>query len=260
MVLERLITIKAAERNPFAMFLIGALVSIVCLVVSFIVFNESIGMFTAFLITITMTPFMVRLHRAEEEETDMEVSRRVGNCLSRHKDILTIYTAFFLGVILSLSIIYIMLPAEVVQDIFSDQINEINIIRGNFAEFGTFQRIIVNNLGVFMLAFLFSFLFGAGAIFILSWNASVLAAAIGMATASLGGAHTFPIAALIFFPHGSLEILAYFIAAISGGLVSAAISKKFSRNFFEVIKDVSLFMMVAVILLFVGGIIEAVQI
>lgn len=260
MVLERLISLKTAEKNPFAMFVIGALVSLVCLVVSFIVFNESIGMFTTFLVTITMTPFMVRLSRQEEEETVEEIARRSEmNCISRHKDVLIIYTAFFLGMILSLSIVFIMLPSSVVETVFEDQITEINIIRGDFASIGTFQKIVVNNIGVLMLSFVFSFLFGAGAIFILAWNASVLAAAIGMAANAIGGVYALPFAVLMFFPHGSLEILAYFIGAIAGGIVSASLTKTNGRYFWEVMKDSSIFMVVALVLLFVAGIIETVQ-
>jgi len=203
---------------------------------------------------------MVRQLRHEEEETEHEIATKAhANCLSMHKDILVVYAAFFLGVILSLSLIFIILPGPIVEQVFKDQVTEINLIRGNFAEFGTFQRIIINNIGVLMLSFMFSFLFGAGAIFILSWNASVLSAAIGMAANSLGGAYTFPLAALIFFPHGSLEIVAYFIGAIAGGLISAAITKPRSGHFWEVLKDSSIFMVVALILLFVGGVVEAVQ-
>ena len=41
------------------------------------------------------------------------------------------------------------------------------------------SEIFINNMGVLFLCIIFSFLYGAGAIFILTWNASVIAAAIG---------------------------------------------------------------------------------
>ena len=41
------------------------------------------------------------------------------------------------------------------------------------------MQIFSNNVRVMVFCILFAFLFGAGAIFILTWNASVIAAAIG---------------------------------------------------------------------------------
>lgn len=259
MVLERIISLKTAVRNPLAMFVVGGLVSVSCLVISFLVFNESVGMFTTFLITIAMTPFMANLLRWEEAETEQEIARRKENFLSRHKDVLMIYTAFFVGMILSLSIVFIMLPDAVVEQVFKDQITEIKIIRGDFLSMDIFQRIVLNNISVLLISFLFSFLFGAGAIFILSWNASVLAAAIGLAAKAIGGMHGLPFATLIFFPHGSLEILAYFIGAIAGGLVSAAVTKSHSRYFWHVVRNSLMLVAVAVVLLLVAGVVETVQ-
>jgi uncharacterized membrane protein SpoIIM required for sporulation len=260
MVLERLISLRTAVRNPLAMMIVGGLVSLSCLVISFLVFNESVGVFTTFLITIAMTPFMVNLLRWEEEETEQEIAkRRDMNFLSRHKDVLMIYVAFFVGMILSLSLAYIALPSETVEQIFSDQINEINLIRGQFLSMGLFQRIVLNNISVLLISFLFSFLFGAGAIFILSWNASVLSTAIGLATKTIGGVHGFPLAVLVFFPHGSLEILAYFIGAIAGGIVSAAVARSHSKHFWDVVKDGLKLVAVAMVLLLIAGMIESVQ-
>lgn len=260
MVLEKLISLKAAVKNPLAMMIVGGLVSLSCLIIAFLVFNESIGMFTTFFITVSMAPFMVNLFRWEESETEQEIAKRRGtNFLSRHKDVLMVYTAFFVGVILSLSLVFILLPSPVVEQIFNDQITEIKLIRGHFLSMGLFQRIVLNNVGVLLISFLFSFLFGAGAIFILSWNASVLSTAIGLAAKAIGGVHGLPLAVLIFFPHGSLEIIAYFIGAIAGGLVSAAVTRKHSRQFWGVVKDSMMLVAMAIVLLLVAGVIETVQ-
>jgi len=146
-----------------------------------------------------------------------------------------------------------------VEQIFKDQITEIEIIRGGFLSMGLFQRIVLNNVSVLLISFLFSFLFGAGAIFILSWNASVLSTAIGLAAKTIGGVHGLPLAVLIFFPHGSLEILAYFIGAIAGGLVSAAVTRKRSKYFWHVVRDSLMLVAIAALLLLVAGVIETVQ-
>ncbi len=260
MVLEKLVSLRAAIRNPWTMFFVGGLISVACLVISFLVFRESVGMFTTFLITVAMAPFMVNLLTYEEATTEDEIAERKNmNIIQRHSDMLTIYTAFFVGMILAMSIIFIMLPSDVVEHLFNDQIEEIKVIRGGFLNMSAFERIIINNISVLIITFLFSFLFGAGAVFILSWNASVLATAIGLASKSIGGLHGFPAAVMMFFPHGSLEILAYFIGAIAGGIVSAAVTRNRSRYFWPVVEDSMKFLFVALVLLIVAGAIEAAQ-
>jgi uncharacterized membrane protein SpoIIM required for sporulation len=195
---------------------------------------------------------LVRYTEAKEEEL---IKRRKNlNLFQRHREILIIYIAFFTGMILALSILFLMLPHPVLAKLFEDQINEINLIRGRVTLPATFLAIVVNNFGVLFLSFLFSFLFGAGAIFILAWNASVLAAAIGMAAGGLLG---LPFAVLAFFPHGSLEILAYFIGGIAGGLVSVAITRRKSESVSFILKDSGKLLFLAVILLDIAAAIEA---
>ncbi|MCX6820926.1 MAG: hypothetical protein NT016_03175, partial [Candidatus Aenigmarchaeota archaeon] len=132
MVLERLISRRDALRNPLAMFLVGGIVSLACVVVAFVVFSSSnqVGMFTTILITMAMTPFMVNLLYFEEKETERELTCRMqGNFIQRHSDVLKVYGSLFMGMVLVMSILYIMLPETYVQQIFSDQINEIKVIR-----------------------------------------------------------------------------------------------------------------------------------
>jgi hypothetical protein len=259
MVLEKLVSIKTAIREPKWMFVIGAIVSVICLFISFLIFKESVGLFTSFLITFTMSPFMLNLVRRQEEMEEDEREIEKLNIFQRHKDILKVYIAFFSGMILSLSITYLLLPEHIVETLFQDQINEIKLIRGSFLFFNTFQKILLNNIGVLFLSFLFSFIFGAGAIFILAWNASVLSAAIGMAAKSIGGVKALPLAVLMFFPHGSLEILAYFIGGIAGGLISAAITRRKSPRFFFILKDSFQLVGVSVLLLVLAGLIEGIE-
>jgi uncharacterized membrane protein SpoIIM required for sporulation len=260
MVLERLISLKTAVTQPAWMFIIGGVVSTICLVLSFFVFQTSVGLFTMLLITIAMTPFMLNLIRYEEAKEEEVKGIEKMNLFQRHRDILKVYIAFFTGMILSMSILYMLLPQALVEKVFNDQVSEINAIRGNLIFFDNFQKILINNAGVLFLSFIFSFLFGAGAVFILAWNASVLAAAIGIAAKTIGGVAGLPIAILTFFPHGSLEILAYFIGAVAGGLVSTVIMRKKSKKFWFVMNDSLHLMLVAAMFLVVAAIVESVAI
>jgi uncharacterized membrane protein SpoIIM required for sporulation len=206
---------------------------------------------------------MINLNVYEEAHSEQELEKHNNleelTFMQRYKDVIKIYIAFFLGMILTFSIIYIMLPGEASSHLFDDQIKEIEKIRGTGRAtlFGTFETIIMNNVGVLFLAFLFSFIFGAGAIFILAWNASILSVAIGSVARLIGGFTSFPKAVMMYFPHGSLEIFAYFIAAIAGGIASAAITRRKSKNFWLVMKDCMKLMGVAVVFLVLAGLIES---
>ena len=126
-----------------------------------------------------------------------------------------------------------------------------------------------------MLAFciLFAFFYGAGAIFILTWNASVIAVALGTFVRSNMGAyasalgfakaaayfHVFSLGLLRYMVHGIPEILAYFIGGLAGGIISAAVIRNDirTRKFERVLFDVADLMLLALGLLFLAGIIEA---
>jgi uncharacterized membrane protein SpoIIM required for sporulation len=260
MVLERLISLRSAIKQPMWMFFIGGAVALVSLFIAYYIFQTSVGMFTSLLITIAMMPFMVNLITYEEEKEEQESDITKMNFLQRHKMTLKVYVAFFAGVILSLSVIYMILPQEFVDKIFADQINQINTIRGDILFSDTFSKILMNNIGVLLLSFLFSFLFGAGAVFILAWNASVLSTAIGIAAKSYGGIGALPLAILTYFPHGSLEILAYFIGGIAGGLISTVITRRKSGKFWFIMKDGLQLMVISVVILVIAGLIESLEI
>ncbi|MBI2543117.1 MAG: stage II sporulation protein M [Candidatus Aenigmarchaeota archaeon] len=257
MVLESIISARQAVRHPVWMFFIGVFIAAISLFISFLVFPQSIGMFTSIVITFIMTPLMVNLLLREEVVTEVELRRNERqNFLQRHKNIITVYVAFFSGVIISLSLIFLFLPEATVNSIFQDQINAINIIRGSFLFSSTFLKISLNNIGVLLIAFLFSLIFGSGAIFILAWNASVLSTAIGLTAKSVGGLHGIPIALMTYLPHGIFEIMAYFLGGIAGGILSAALMKRKTKLFSIIVKDSLKVLGLAIFLLLVGAVIE----
>jgi uncharacterized membrane protein SpoIIM required for sporulation len=260
MVLERLESIRDAIRNPWHMMIVGGVVSLISLFISFLITPQSIGMFTSFIITIAMMPFMVNLITYEETKEEQLAERMKGNILQRHKDVLKVYSAFFAGMLIALTLIFLLLPSTIVDKLFQDQIGQINSIRGSATVFGTYEKVVVNNIGVLMLAFVFSFLFGAGAVFILAWNASVLATAVGISAKGFGGLVGLPLALSIYMPHGVLEILAYFVGGIAGGLVSVAITRRKSKWFGLILKDSLKLLVVGVVILLVAGAIESVLI
>ena len=119
-----------------------------------------------------------------------------------------------------------------------------------------FFLIFTNNVFVLIFTLIFSLLFGAGVIFILAWNASVIAAAVGIfANSDLS---TMPMGLARYLIHGLPEIAAYFIVALAGGLISVAVIRHEvgTEKFWEVLQDSLNLIIVAVIVLFVAALME----
>jgi uncharacterized membrane protein SpoIIM required for sporulation len=144
---------------------------------------------------------------------------------------------------------------------------------GNAASTRTFSYILLNNTKVLVFCILFSFLYGAGAMFILTWNASVISAAIGnfirinlaFYTDSVGFtkiAAYFQVVSMglvRYFIHGIPEMIAYFIAALAGGLFSAAVIKeKFgTKNFEKIALDATNLILISMIILVISALVES---
>ena len=121
-------------------------------------------------------------------------------------------------------------------------------------------------------AILFAFVYGAGAIFILTWNASVIGAAMGnfirsnlSQYADLLGFEKFAsyfnvvsIGLLRYIIHGIPEILAYFYGGLAGGIISVAIIKKHYKDekFSHVLFDISELLIISIAFLLIAAFLE----
>ena len=116
--------------------------------------------------------------------------------------------------------------------------------------------IFANNIYVLIFTLVFSLLFGAGVIFILAWNASVIAAAIAIFTRS--DLNSLPMALLRYFVHGIPEIASYFIAALAGGIISFAVIRRDigTERFWKVLQDSLNLIILSVIILFFAALLE----
>jgi uncharacterized membrane protein SpoIIM required for sporulation len=276
MVLESLFNPFYLKKRPWEMFAAGGLYAIIGLALSYFVFQEIAGILMVFLIVLAALPLFYNTIKAEEE-LDM---KDVGEwfLLKEHTKVIIFLIFLFLGITLALSAAYIFLPSTVTSTIFSIQENAIlnvnsyvqaSAITGAVAKFMLFGKIFANNLKVLFFCLIFSLLYGTGAIFILTWNASVIATAMGIlvkseiaSTASLVGlssiAAYFTASAFGFFrymTHGLFEIAAYFFAGLAGGIISITLIKhnlKHDRVFIDALDMV----LISIGLLVFAGLVE----
>ncbi len=277
--LEMLINPKRAERHSWEMFFVGAFyASLSILLVNWIFSNDVVlskysGILVVTFCVMFSMPFMYYTIKLEEEK-DIRIES-FFRILREHNKALMAFLWLFLGFIVAFSFWYIVLSSG--QNSFRAQIETYCMINkpANFNEcveqygikslgkttgFLTSRdkiiAIFTNNIYVLIFTLVFSLIFGAGAIFILAWNASVIAAAIGIFSKS--GISDLPLGVARYMIHGLPEIAAYFTGALAGGIISIAVIKHEIRSekFWSILQDSLNLVILAIIILLIAALIE----
>lgn len=281
MVLESIISPENAENKPALMIFIGFLYTTLAMFISYYIFEAYSSIFMIFLATIAATPIVYRLMKSEEEKDLTDVEEKT--LLKEHSKALKAFIYLFIGATLCFSFWYVVLSPNMVNSLFHSQSATISSINGRIVDVSrditgnatspvsAFSTIFFNNIKVLLFCILFSFMYGAGAIFILMWNASIVGAAIGsfiksslaalIHTCGVNVGTTFCAVSsgiLRYTIHGIPEILSYFVAALAGGIISiAVINHEFdSRKFEHILLDSADLLMLAIGILFVAALLE----
>jgi uncharacterized membrane protein SpoIIM required for sporulation len=277
--LESLINPQRAEKGPWKMFFIGLLyASLSILLVHWFfsgdpVLSKSSGILVVTFSVMFALPFMYYIIKQEEKE-DEGTSGFFG-VWKMHSDAIFALMWLFLGFIIAFAFWYAILQNST---LFNSQIETYCMINspGNIdscvSRYGfsgavtsttgassgivNFLSIIENNTYVMIFTLILSIIFGAGAIFILAWNASVIAAAIGIFTKY--NVAEIPLGMARYMIHGFPEIAAYFITALAGGMFGAGFIRHGikDKRFLKVVQNTIILLFIALILLVVATAIE----
>ena len=277
--LEMLVNPAKAEKRPWEMFFIGAFYATVSLLLVKWIFSGDpvLSKYTGILVVtfcvMFSIPFMYYTIKLEEEK-DLQI-QGFKRLLVEHNKAITAFMFLFLGFIVAFSFWYIVFPTG--NQSFRAQIETYCMINkpAHFdecvSEYGIqhvskttafltakekIVNIFANNIYVLIFTLVFSLIFGAGAIFILAWNASVISSAIGIFSKS--NLVNLPIGIARYMIHGVPEIGAYFVGALAGGIISVAVIKHdvHSEKFWVILQDSLNLVIVSVVLLFVAALIE----
>ncbi|MBN1923692.1 MAG: stage II sporulation protein M [Nanoarchaeota archaeon] len=271
MVLESFLTPSDARRNSWSLFFVGLIYTSIAILLSLIVFPGQASIFSIFLTTLATSPLFFLLMKDEESIT-INFENQSIPVFRNHLNIISVFFFLFLGYTVAFSLWFSFLPDNMLTTVFSEQMTEINTIRssitGNltFNE-GLFMIIAQNNLRVLFFVLLFSFVYGAGAVIILCWNASVLGTTVGLFIRDKMTQTPNDIAIYLaslpyglgqYMFHGVFEIIAYFMISLAGGILSAAIVRKRykSSNFLKLIKNTTVLVAGAILLILIAAFIE----
>ncbi len=277
--LEMLINPRKAERRPWELFFVGAFyASLSLLLVNFIFAKDAVLSQYSGILLVTFTvmfsmPFVYYTIKLEERK----INQSSGSIalLKEHKRALEVFLWLFLGFVVGFSFWYISFSSA---ESFKAQVETYCLINRPASLQECAQQygikspssvsgstttakerlflIFSNNIYVLLFTLIFSLIFGAGVIFILVWNASVIAAAIGIFSKS--NIANLPLGLVRYMIHGIPEIGSYFLVALAGGLVSVAVIKhEFgTEKFWEVLHDSLNLIIISVLVLFAAALIE----
>ncbi len=271
MVFEIEMSAKKSETKSFYLFIYGFIITLLSILLGYWVFPIHPGFVAISLIVLASSPLFYKIAQYEESK-DISNEDEIG-LIKEHLKAIKAFTFWFLGLSFGFFIFSAFSSKNFVNNVFSLQIQVVSRINpgltGGFKEaLISFITIAGNNLKVLLFCILFSFIFGIGSLFILTWNASVF----GFATGALlrkeineitnnkfvnyFGAFTFSL--LRFSLHGIIEIIAYFIAGLAGSIISFSLVKHHfsSKKFDKILLDVSDLIIISVILILIAAFIE----
>ena len=275
--LEAIINPKEAERGPWKMFFIGLVYASLSLILVHWFFSsdpalsKASGMIVIAFCIMFSLPFMYFMIKREEKED--EQVEGLFSVWKVHKDAIYSFMWLFLGFVVAFSFWNIVFQDANLLNFQIQtycQINDPLNIENCVAEYSfqdtiitagavkslRFLSILENNVYVMIFTLIFSLIFGAGAIFVLAWNASVIAAAVGIF--SQYNLTEIPIGVARYMIHGFPEIAAYFITALAGGIFGVGIIRNGVRNkkFLRIVENTVILLFIAILILVIAAVVE----
>ena len=274
MVLEHLFPEDWLERKGRYAFILGVVYSLIGLLIASVLFPGDPALVAVAFTAMLLLPEMYKIFSIEERKESVENRVSIGSLWRDDVEVVRIYIFLFLGILLVYSVGTIVLPDLQSNSLFREQLeirfgqgfagNAVSQSSDSFFSTDLFISMLSNNFLVLMACFILALLTGDGAIFLITWNASVWGSIFGITAknaALFSGQHPlwlFGIIMLVVFPHMILEAISYFLAAISGSVVSKdVILEKFaSDRFFEVFSFNLYLLIFALVFLVLGALVE----
>ncbi len=270
MVLEHIVPSRLIERKYFYAFSLGLIYSIIGIAIASLLFPADPSLVAIAFTSILLIPSLRKLYNIEEHQAKKNKKFSLKQLWNNENDFIKAYLSILLGVFIIYALFAILLPGVKVNSLFREQIE----LRGNGVNIGghafsnsLLKSLLVNNFFVMLASIIMAFLTGDGAIYLLTWNASLWGTVFGVTARNAGIiSHTNPfllflLILVIVLPHAFLEIMSYICGAIAGGLISNDIeldpgeSRKdqFKKTYWKFILAILVF---AVIFLVLGALTE----
>jgi uncharacterized membrane protein SpoIIM required for sporulation len=254
---------KLGKRGVYSFFL-GLLYVFISYGTALIFFPSQVSLSMLFFITLLLVPSAIKLISIEEEKESRD---GLKNFVKDHAIIIEIMLLLFVGVFVG----YIALgftadfanvsnyqqdflqskgiSADLIEDFLQNEQSKIN----------KFAGIAINNITVCLVAFVLSFFYGIGAIFLIVLNASIFSTFIITVVQHLGKTITEILSILgVFSIYVIPEVAGFLLAAIAGGVISKALIKEKigSTRFRNVVKDATILLLLSFAVIILSALLE----
>ncbi|MBW2977745.1 stage II sporulation protein M [Candidatus Woesearchaeota archaeon] len=262
MVFEQFLELKNLKRHLLFVFLLGFTYAIFGFAVARLFFSSSVSIVILFTTTLLLVPAVTKIIDREEE---IESKEGLRHFFRNHSTIIEVYVILFLGIFLAFFVIgffgqlddsfsYQLNFLEQAEQLSTETISEFGVSEYN-PTFSNFLGLISYNLFIAIICFVLSLFYGAGALFLVTLNASVFATFIVYVIRNVSKA---ALVFGLFLIHLIPEMAGFLVAAIAGGVVSRAIMhERFrSKGFRNVMKDALVLFLIAVGFIIIAALLE----
>lgn len=284
--MESIIGEKNIRKHPVFIFFITLLICFGSIFFADRMFPTHSSILSIAFITIGLVPLVFNV-LSDEEAIEASARKHFTTFFARHFNLIMMCVWIFVGVIVAFTIYYAASPIEMRSLLFEEQIKSFCIISGsdscrlglpfsisNFT--GAFSLdaclsnnsslssctlfIFENNFGVLLFTIILSILYGAGAIFMIVWNASILGVFFGEMLLTANMAKGIGLLQSMLLGHGPPELLGYVFGALAGAILSAMVARGefLKRESYIIIEDVLFLSGLAIFSVAYGAITEAV--
>ncbi|MFH1276707.1 MAG: stage II sporulation protein M [Candidatus Woesearchaeota archaeon] len=266
MVLEQVISTNWLRRRPLYAVFLGLCYTFIGAITGHLFFQDKFSVSLLFLVTLLLVPSLMNLLSFEEERERSEGLKRF---FQNHKSVFEIYLFISIGIFIGyIAVIWVLGVSGIeLSSTVGEQMKvlggEITIDQIKNFETNSFLHSInlfVNNLGVAVIFFILSFFYGAGAIFLMVWNASIFATFVTLTIKNISRGVSNSFALLGAFSIYIIpEIAGFLLAAIAGGVISKAVivEEFMSNSFRNVVKDAFILLLYSFALLLMAAFLEA---
>ena len=270
MVLEHIFPEDWLEHKGRYAFLLGIGYSLIGILIASVLFPGDPALVAVAFTAMLLLPEMYKIFSIEERQESLEQGVSISALWRDDVEVVRIYVFLFLGILLVYSAGTMVLPDFQANSLFREQL-EIRYgqgfsgsATGGIFSSSLFYDLLSNNFLVLMACFIIALLTGDGAIFLITWNASVWGTIFGLTAknaALFSGKQAlvlFGIIMLVVFPHMILEAISYFLGAISGGVISKdVLLEEFASNRFLEVFGLNLYLLLfALLFLVLGALVE----
>ena len=191
MVLEHIFPEDWLENKGRYAFILGVVYTLIGLVIAKLLFPGDPALVSVAITSLLLLPELYKIFSIEERKESVEKKISIRSLWKDDLDIIRIYVFMFLGIMLVYAIGTMILPTLQTNTLFREQL-EIRFGQG-FAGNAVFSSwssdlfwdLLSNNFQVLIWCFVLALLTGDGAIFLISWNASVWGTIFGLTAKTL---------------------------------------------------------------------------